>query len=223
MCEICEYALTLECSLLFIAWKELQDVVSHQSGGSCRLFYRLQMEEVHRKREQDRAADLNARLSLLDSENSNEAIADVSKHGNSSSNISTSGSSQSQENDGDDSQNLQPPGTSTTDLTLPPPTAVAVQPQLSVVENASVPSLSATTPAIHPPGIPSVPPLGMTPMMFRPPPLRPGVPPPLGIRLPPGPPPGRPGLPPGPPPGLPPRLGIRLPPGPPPGKVKFMF
>lgn len=181
------------------------------------------MEEVHRKREQDRAADLNARLSLLDSESSNEATADVSKQGSNSSNANTSGTSQSQENDGDDSQNLQPPGTSTTDLTLPPPTAVVIQPQLSVVDSASVSSVVATAPPVHPPGLLSIPPLGMAQMMFRPPPLRPGIPPPLGIRLPPGPPPGRPGLPPGPPPGLPPRLGMRLPPGPPPGKLKFVL
>lgn len=182
------------------------------------------MEEVHRKREQDRAADLNARLSMLDSEISNETTADVSKLGSSGSNVNTSGTSQSQENEGDDSQSLQPPGTGTTDLTLPPPTAVAIQTQPSVAAgNTLVASISATPPAPHPSGLPSAPPLGMTPMMFRPPPLRPGIPPPLGIRLPPGPPPGRPGLPPGPPPGLPPRLGMRLPPGPPPGKLKFLI
>lgn len=194
----------------------LQQKMLAMAGQDIDQFMR-EMEEVHRKREQDRAADLNARLSLLDSESSNDATADVSKHGSSASNVNTSGTNQSQEKDGDDSQNLQPPGTSTTDLTLPPPATMAVQSQSSVLDNVSVPSLSAITPAVHPPGLPSVPPLGMTPMMFRPPPLRPGVPPPLGIRLPPGPPPGRPGLPPGPPPGLPPRLGMRLPPGPPPG------
>lgn len=37
--------------------------------------------------------------------------------------------------------------------------------------------------------------------------LRPGMPPPPGVRLPPGPPPGRPQLPPGPPPGRPPFMG----------------
>lgn len=182
------------------------------------------MEEVHRKREQDRAADLNARLSMLESESSIEVTADVSKHGTSASNVNTSGVNQSQENDGDDSQSLQPPGTGTTDLTLPPPTSVTVQPPSVVgVGSTSVASVSAIVPIVHPPGLPSVPALALTQIMFRPPPLRPGVPPPLGIRLPPGPPPGRPGLPPGPPPGLPPRLGIRLPPGPPPGKFKYLF
>uniref|UniRef100_A0A7G3BA80 Putative ww domain-binding protein 11 n=1 Tax=Lutzomyia longipalpis TaxID=7200 RepID=A0A7G3BA80_LUTLO len=84
---------------------------------------------------------------------------------------------------------------------------------------------SANPPMLHPPGIalpggPPPPPMGLPPaqnMLFRPPPLRPGMPGMGGIRMPPGPPPGRPGLPPGPPPGMPPRLGIRMPPGPPPG------
>lgn len=48
-------------------------------------------------------------------------------------------------------------------------------------------------------------------MMFRPPPLRPNMQPPMAIRMPPGPPPVRPGMPPLP------RMGIRMPPGPPPG------
>lgn len=52
-------------------------------------------------------------------------------------------------------------------------------------------------------------------MMFRPPPLRPNMQPPMAIRMsmPPGPPgpPVRPGMPPMP------RMGIRMPPGPPPG------
>ncbi|XP_021928568.1 WW domain-binding protein 11 isoform X2 [Zootermopsis nevadensis] len=195
----------------------LQQKMLAMAGQDIDQFMR-EMEEVHRKREQDRAADLNARLSMLDCEISNETTADVSKHGGSVSNINTSGTAQSQENEGDDSQSLQPPGTGTTDLTLPPPTTVAVQIQPPVAAGStSVASISVSTPVPHLSGLPPVPPLGMTPMMFRPPPLRPGVPPPLGIRLPPGPPPGRPGLPPGPPPGLPPRLGMRLPPGPPPG------
>jgi len=195
----------------------LQQKMLAMAGQDIDQFMR-EMEEVHRKREQDRAADLNARLSMLESESSNEVVADVSKHGTSASNVNTSGVNQSQENDGDDSQSLQPPGTGTTDLTLPPPTAVTVQPPPVVgMVSTSVPSVTATAPVILPPGLPSVPALAMTQIMFRPPPLRPGIPPPLGIRLPPGPPPGRPGLPPGPPPGLPPRLGMRLPPGPPPG------
>ncbi|KAJ9578512.1 hypothetical protein L9F63_005241, partial [Diploptera punctata] len=182
----------------------LQQKMLAMAGQDIDQFMR-EMEEVHRKREQDRAADLNARLSMLDSESSNEASSDVPKL-NTTTNINTNSSSL--ENDGDDSQNLQPPGTGTTDLTLPPPSTVP-QPTPAVT------SMSTAAPtAVHPP---TAPPLGMTPLMFRPPPLRPGVPPPLGIRLPPGPPPGRPGLPPGPPPGLPPRLGMRLPPGPPPG------
>ncbi|XP_069701575.1 WW domain-binding protein 11 [Periplaneta americana] len=195
----------------------LQQKMLAMAGQDIDQFMR-EMEEVHRKREQDRAADLNARLSMLDSESSNEAVTDMPKHNGSSSNVNSSSTNQSLESDGDDSQTLQPPGTGPTDLTLPPPTTVAVQPQPSVAPgNVPVVSIPATPPTVHPPGLPVAPPLGLAPMMFRPPPLRPGVPPPLGIRLPPGPPPGRPGLPPGPPPGLPPRLGMRLPPGPPPG------
>lgn len=61
--------------------------------------------------------------------------------------------------------------------------------------------------------LPPPPPVGMPPgMMFRPPPLRPGLPNISHMRMPPGPPPsGRP------PPNMGPRLGIRMPPGPPPG------
>nr|CAD7266223.1 unnamed protein product [Timema shepardi] len=134
------------------------------------------MEEVHRKRENDRAADLNTRLSQMDTRDSSETSLEQPGE---------------QKKPMEDSEPLQPPGTGPTNLSMPPPTPIMPQvvPQLTM-----------------PPG-----------MMFRPPPLRPGIPPPLGIRLPPGPPPGRPGMPPGPPPGLPPRLGIRLPPGPPPG------
>nr|CAD7612048.1 unnamed protein product [Timema genevievae] len=134
------------------------------------------MEEVHRKRENDRAADLNTRLSQMDTRDSSETSLEQPGE---------------QKKPMEDSEPLQPPGTGPTNLSMPPPTPTMPQvvPQLTM-----------------PPG-----------MMFRPPPLRPGIPPPLGIRLPPGPPPGRPGMPPGPPPGLPPRLGIRLPPGPPPG------
>nr|CAD7200195.1 unnamed protein product [Timema douglasi] len=136
-----------------------------------------QMEEVHRKRENDRAADLNTRLSQMDTRDSSETSLEQPGE---------------QKKPMEDSEPLQPPGTGPTNLSMPPPTPTMPQvvPQLTM-----------------PPG-----------MMFRPPPLRPGIPPPLGIRLPPGPPPGRPGMPPGPPPGLPPRLGIRLPPGPPPGQ-----
>lgn len=47
--------------------------------------------------------------------------------------------------------------------------------------------------------------------------LRPGMPPPPGVRLPPGPPPGRPQLPPGPPPGRPPFMGAG---GPRPGGLR---
>lgn len=62
------------------------------------------------------------------------------------------------------------------------------------------------------PSGPPPPPMGMPPaMMFRPPPLRPNMQPPMAIRMPPGPPPVRPGMPPMP------RMGIRMPPGPPPG------
>ncbi|XP_046994965.1 WW domain-binding protein 11 [Schistocerca americana] len=135
-----------------------------------------EMEEVHRKREQDRAADLSARLSVLEAEDGGE---ENSKQGSGAPKADVTGAGAL-------------PETAATDTSVPPPT---------VSENAQQPP----------------PPLGMLPVMFRPPPLRPGMPPPIGIRLPPGPPPGRPGLPPGPPPGLPPRLNLRLPPGPPPG------
>lgn len=60
--------------------------------------------------------------------------------------------------------------------------------------------------------LPPPPPVGMPPgMMFRPPPLRPGLPNLSHMRMPPGPPPS------GPRPNMGPRLGIRMPPGPPPG------
>ncbi|XP_076326592.1 WW domain-binding protein 11 [Tachypleus tridentatus] len=85
---------------------------------------------------------------------------------------------------------------------------------------ASVPSVpvTSTLPPGPPPGLPPGPP----PMIFRPPPLRPGLGPPPRLGPPgiPPPPHSRPVLPPGPPPGPPPRVGTlppRLPPGPPPG------
>nr|CAD7447537.1 unnamed protein product [Timema bartmani] len=152
----------------------LQQKMLAMAGQDIEQFMR-EMEEVHRKRENDRAADLNTRLSQMDTRDSSETSLEQPGE---------------QKKPMEDSEPLQPPGTGPTNLSMPPPTPTMPQvvPQLTM-----------------PPG-----------MMFRPPPLRPGIPPPLGIRLPPGPPPGRPGMPPGPPPGLPPRLGIRLPPGPPP-------
>lgn len=177
----------------------LQQKMLAMAGQDIDQFMR-EMEEVHRKREQDRAADLTARLSLLEGENQDEDVSKTSNLPNTSANIAA----KSQNSETDDSQILQPPGTGTTDLSLPPPNMASAPPSQSINTLSTVTSV-----------MPPAPPLGLPPMMFRPPPLRPGLPPPL--RLPPGPPPGRPGLPPGPPPGLPPRLGLRLPPGPPPG------
>ncbi|XP_066992158.1 WW domain-binding protein 11 isoform X2 [Anabrus simplex] len=172
----------------------LQQKMLAMAGQDIDQFMR-EMEEVHRKREQDRAADLNARLSLLDVDSGDDA-QDSSK----ATTAPTAQKPASSSGEAEDSQTLQPPGTAPADMSVPPPAQTQPPP---------------TAPTI-PTGLPPAPPLGIPPLMFRPPPLRPGIPP-LGIRLPPGPPPGRPGLPPGPPPGLPPRLGMRLPPGPPPG------
>ncbi|XP_054706105.1 WW domain-binding protein 11-like [Uloborus diversus] len=91
------------------------------------------------------------------------------------------------------------------------------------LEDIPIPPVPHSTPLPpgpppRPQGLPQGPPPNVS-VMFRPPPLRAGIPPPPRM-LPPGvppPPPGRPTL---PPPGLPIRLGappIRLPPGPPPG------
>ncbi|KAK7792647.1 hypothetical protein R5R35_005106 [Gryllus longicercus] len=179
----------------------LQQKMLAMAGQDIDQFMR-EMEEVHRKREQDRAADLTARLSLLEGEPQEEDGKQTNAP------PPTNGSSvpsKPQNSESDESQILQPPGTGTTDLSLPPPNIASVPP------TSQTTNTSSTVTSVLPPA----PPLGLPPMMFRPPPLRPGLPPPL--RLPPGPPPGRPGLPPGPPPGLPPRLGLRLPPGPPPG------
>ncbi|KAK7025525.1 WW domain-binding protein 11 [Halocaridina rubra] len=74
-------------------------------------------------------------------------------------------------------------------------------------------------PPVGPPGAPPTGPPGAPPLMFRPPPMRTGLPHPPGVRLPPGPPPQ--GMPPRlpnmrMPPPMPPRLPMR-PPGVPPG------
>ncbi|XP_059478068.1 WW domain-binding protein 11 isoform X2 [Neocloeon triangulifer] len=103
-----------------------------------------EMEEVHRKREQDRQADLNTRISRLESED--KPVDEVPK---------------------------------------------------------SIPGMIAPPP----------------PLMYRPM-MRPMIPPPPGIRMPPGPPPTRPNIPP-PPPGM--RMGMRMPPGPPPGMPPRML
>ncbi|XP_049874733.1 WW domain-binding protein 11 [Pectinophora gossypiella] len=154
-----------------------------------------EMEEVHRKRERDRRADLTARLNALKR------------------------SAPGRDSDSDsENENGPPPAM------LPPQAQPQLQPQLQPMQPMppmqpmAMPMQPQQLPpdfGLEPPGaeMRQMPPPLMPPGL-RPPPLRPMGPPPL--RMPPGPPAGRPGAPPGPPPGLPPRAMLR-PPGPPPG------
>ncbi|XP_045536204.1 WW domain-binding protein 11 [Papilio machaon] len=147
-----------------------------------------EMEEVHKKRERDRAADLNTRLNALkrtgggrdsDSDSDTENHHHMMHHADFA---------------------LEPPGAEIRQM--PPP---LLPPGL----RAPIRMSSA------PPGIPAgVQVLGLAGAPPGPPPGAPPGPPP---GAPPGPPPGAPpGPPPGPPPGMPPRVALR-PPGPPPG------
>ncbi|XP_072947433.1 uncharacterized protein [Epargyreus clarus] len=147
-----------------------------------------EMEEVHRKRERDRAADLNARLSALkragggrDSDSDSEGEGAAPHHAD---------------------FGLEPPGAELRQMP-PPLLPPGMRPPIL---RAPLGVLTGVPPGL-PPGVPHGAPPG-------PPPGAPPGPPP---GMPPGPPPGAPpGPPPGPPPGLPTR-GVLRPPGPPPG------
>lgn len=109
-----------------------------------------------------------------------------------------------------------------------PPTAVPPSPVITpggqpgppMIANPIIPPVvPPVIPPIGPPGAPPTGPPGAPPLIFRPPPMRTGLPHPPGVRLPPGPPPQ--GMPPRlpnmrMPPPMPPRLPMR-PPGVPPG------
>ncbi|KAJ6638482.1 WW domain-binding protein 11 [Pseudolycoriella hygida] len=143
-----------------------------------------EMENVQKKKEQERAADLHERLSTLDKDK------ESSDNSESESESESEGDDKDESDDDDDDEDeVEPP---VVKETLPP-----------------APAFPSQQPIKLPSGPP--PPVGLPPaMMFRPPPLRPNMQPPMAIRMPPGPPP-RPGMPPMP------RMGIRMPPGPPPG------
>lgn len=124
------------------------------------------------------------------------------------------------------------PGVPGVTLPVAPPGTGLPNAQTSVVQAAGPPSVvqpsmqpvgppvvPPVVPPVGPPGAPPTGPPGAPPLMFRPPPMRTGLPHPPGVRLPPGPPPQ--GMPPRlpnmrMPPPMPPRLPMR-PPGVPPG------
>lgn len=167
----------------------LQQKMLAMAGQDIDQFMR-EMEEVHRKREADRQADLDARLA---------AIADTGEDGRSY------GQEQDREfGDRESGRDVEVPGVSgqlgKTPPGLPPLTGIHPGPPPGPPPLMSLPHMMYRPPP--PRGAPGVPMQAMQ----------------GSVRVPPGPPPGRPpALPPGPPPGLPPRLGVRLPPGPPPG------
>ncbi|XP_055911270.1 WW domain-binding protein 11 [Eupeodes corollae] len=146
-----------------------------------------EMENVHKKKEKERAAGR--------------------KGSESDTKDDTDESDESSDEDSDTSR-------SKSDDESPeiPHVAIPLPPTISA------PSVPAP-PLALPGGPPLPPPAGLPPpMMFRPPPLRPGIPPNFGMRMPPGPPPGgRPGM------GGMPRMNIRMPPGPPPGMPPRMM
>ncbi|KAG4079148.1 hypothetical protein HA402_001119 [Bradysia odoriphaga] len=149
-----------------------------------------EMENVQKKKEQERAADLQERLSTLDKDKDSSENSESESESESEAEKEESDEDEDEEDDDDD--DVEPP---IVKETLPP-----------------IPQFPATQQPIKLPSGPPPPPVGMPPaMMFRPPPLRPNMQPPMAIRMPPGPPPVRPGMPPMP------RMGIRMPPGPPPG------
>lgn len=203
----------------------LQQKMLQMAGQDIDEFMR-EMEEVHRRRELDRQADLNARISRINEDNE-EA------------NMNSKRNEQSR---------LQPPNSTPT--SQPPPMPVQQQPpsmqqpqmmhqQMQHLSQMGPPQQIMPRPPPPPPlalmnqpppqlqqmsnqqgdvqqnmnNLPPGPPLGMPPpplMLFRGPPG--------GIRLPPGPPPG---IPPPPPRNI--IGGIRLPPGPPPGMPPRML
>ncbi|KAK3925665.1 Protein EARLY FLOWERING 5 [Frankliniella fusca] len=171
----------------------LQQKMLAMAGQDIDQFMR-EMEEVHRKREADRQADLDARLA---------AITD-------SGDDSRRNPDQDFSDDGPGVPGKTPPG--------PPPILPGQQPSIPTGEDHVHHCLALT----GPPPLMSLPHMVFRPP--GPPPLQgsvrvpPGPPPGRPPALPPGPPPGLPPrlgvrLPPGPPPGMPPRL-IRLPGGP---------
>ncbi|XP_026486904.2 WW domain-binding protein 11 isoform X1 [Vanessa tameamea] len=146
-----------------------------------------EMEEVHRKRERDRAADLNARLTALKRSTGRDSDSDSDNEGHAGHHHNHH------------------------DFTLEPPGAEIRQMPPPLLPPGMRP------PMLRPPGAPPGAPPGVPPGLppGAPPGLPPG-PHPVGTHglsgL-----PGMPtGAPPGPPPGLPSRGGLR-PPGPPPG------
>lgn len=163
-----------------------------------------EMENVQKKKEKERAADLKERLNRLGNEDDKDEDDDREDRDDDDEDDKSSGSSDDEHDRDRDSDNDEDSEENDSD-----------EEENSYKKSREVSSsqISSSNQITLPSG-PPPPPVGMPPsMMFRPPPLRPsniG-----GIRMPPGPPPGRPGLPPGPPPGMPPRLGIRMPPGPP--------
>ncbi|CAK1586359.1 unnamed protein product [Parnassius mnemosyne] len=159
-----------------------------------------EMEEVHKKRERDRAADLNARLSALKRTGGRDSDSDsdtethhLMQHGDFA---------------------LEPPGAEV--RPMPPP---LLPPGL----RPPALRLPGAPPGL-PPGVPPAPPGAALGPPGAPPGPPPGAPPGPPPGAPPGPPPGAPpGLavrsalrPPGPPPGAPPRLLRPLVPPPPP-------
>lgn len=155
-----------------------------------------EMENVYKKKEKERAAERKA-----GSESDTKDESDESE--DSSDEESDTSLSKSEEEE--EEQEEEAPETTPVAIPLPPAIPAA----------AAVPAIPLGLPA----GPPLPPPAGLPPpMMFRPPPLRPGIPPNFGIRMPPGPPPGgRPGM------GGMPRMNIRMPPGPPPGMPPRMM
>lgn len=151
-----------------------------------------EMEEVHKRKEADRQADLDARLA---------AIADSGEEPRRSGEGDQDGDRHYGEED------IEVPGLSTKTPPGPPP--------LSSLPPGPPPLMSLPHMMFRPPppgAPPPPPPMGSVRMPPGPPPGRPPVLPPS---LPPGPPPGLPPrvrLPPGPPPGMPPRL-VRMPGG----------
>ncbi|XP_055847013.1 WW domain-binding protein 11 [Episyrphus balteatus] len=146
-----------------------------------------EMENVHKKKEKERAAE-------------RKGSGSDTKEDSDESDESSEEDSDTSESKSDDEE----PETAHVAIPLPPTIPAAAIP--------APPMALAGGPPLPPPaGLPP-------PMMFRPPPLRPGIPPNFGMRMPPGPPPGgRPGM------GGMPRMNIRMPPGPPPGMPPRMM
>ncbi|XP_055371303.1 WW domain-binding protein 11 [Condylostylus longicornis] len=142
-----------------------------------------EIEDVHRQRENE--------LDESDSDKSSDEGDDDEKKFNDENKNSGTDESNSEESGDEEEDNVIPEK----GLSIPLPPIPPPPPAMGTL-----------------PGGPPPPPIGMPPsmMQFRPPPMRPGVPPNIsGVRM--QGPPVRPGM------GMPQRLGIRMPPGPPPG------